>query len=156
MWQPFVQGLPAALVVILATFFRQTAVPHEHSTTNRVVGPGGVSVDCSCPFVDPNPCRAERGQLDGATTSIHLWRTGALIFLAISCGLSLFIWVTSPYTFAGYWVSNKGSSSKVPLLTAESGDKEEVPATAVVVVAGKGGPITPAARAVWRKGSAKP
>jgi hypothetical protein len=150
MWHSVAQGLPAALVVISASYFRQVAVPHEHSTTNRVVGPGGVSVDCSCPVVDPNPCKAERGQLDGAIASIHFWRTGAFIFFVVSCILSLIIWVTSPYTFAGYWVSDRSRSIKVPVLTAGSSEKEGASTTTVVAVPGKSGPVTPGVLAARR------
>ncbi|CAE8627459.1 unnamed protein product, partial [Polarella glacialis] len=136
---PPARGLASGLQTVFNDMSISVAVPHEHSTTNRVVGPGGVSVDCSCPVVDPNPCKAERGQLDGAIASIHFWRTGAFIFFVVSCILSLIIWVTSPYTFAGYWVSDRSRSFKVPVLTAGSSEKEGASTTTVVAVPGKSG-----------------
>jgi hypothetical protein len=154
MWHAVASGVPSALVVILATFCQQQGAPSEHSSRNRVVGAGGVSVDCSCPTVIPVTCDQERLSLESAIVSLNFWRTVAFTFFVISCLFSLVVWITSPYTFAGYWLSEQPVNSSKASAAGEKEISREVAesvGSTSLTVQGKGGPVTPGSLAAWKR-----
>jgi hypothetical protein len=158
MWHHVASGLPSSLVLLVSLWCR-SGPPEPSVTTVTSIGPGGCVADCTCPRCPEYTCATQDLAVAGALASSEWWRHLALVTSFVCILLSGFIWVSLPYICAGLWNSQqvkgqqKVGQSRVITI-------EEVEATQAVVVetpgSGKGGPVTPAVRAGWRKSSAKP
>jgi hypothetical protein len=154
MWKHLVTGVPSSFVLLLSVWLRP-APPEAGLTSFTSVGPGGCSSDCSCPTFPVVTCEAERSIAATATASLQWWWSLTLISLVVNLIVIGFLWVSLPYICVGAFESKRSPIiSFVGEVKAEQ--KIDKGGLGAAVFTGKGGPVIPAERAVWRKNSAKP